>query len=414
MDAYILSIGDELLMGQTVNTNSAYLGQKLTDLGFSVRQVITIADKREDILETLSVLAGKSGLVVSTGGLGPTSDDITKQTLLEFFGGQMREDPDVLQDVKRFLEIRGREMTRLQRLQAHVPSTAKVIRNPYGTAPGLWFERQDTVFVFMPGVPFEMQQMFEENLEPLLRERFDLPVSYMRFIHTYGKPEAEIAAILEDFERQLPRDVHIAYLPSPEDIKIRLWGFGRDREALAAVIDSQTQRLAGILGDLVWGFDDVTMPQVVLELFTAKGFTLSTAESCTGGNIAHAITSVSGSSKYYKGSVVAYANEVKRNVLNVNAIDLETYGAVSKPVVEQMAVGVKTVIGTDFSVATSGIAGPTGGTPDKPVGTTWIAVSSPQGTIAQLHRFGPRRDINIRRSTAMALYMLIKQVEKMS
>ncbi len=409
MDAWILSIGDELLLGQTVNTNAAYLGQKLTDLGFNVRRILTIPDRREDILQTLEQAAGKTRLLISTGGLGPTSDDITKQTLLEFFGGQMREDPQVLNDVKHFLEIRGRQMTPRQREQALVPDTAKIIRNPYGTAPGLWFERQGTVFVFMPGVPFEMQQMFEENLEPLLRRHFDLPAVYMRFVHTYGLPEADLASRLEDFERELPRDVKIAYLPSPEDIKIRLWASGRSVEQIKPVIDSQVRKLSQLIPDVIWGYDGDTMPSVVLRLFTSAGLTLSTAESCTGGNIAHMITSVPGSSQYYRGTVVAYANDVKQRVLGVNAADLESYGAVSQPVVEQMALGVKRLIGTDFSVATSGIAGPTGGTPEKPVGTVWIAVATPGRVVSKLHRFGPRRDINIRRSSAMALFMLIKE-----
>ncbi len=408
MKAWIISIGDELLLGQIINTNAAFLAQKLTALGFSVEKILTIPDNHKHISDTLQFALGKTDLVISTGGLGPTSDDITKQVLASFFGGEMVINQEVYDDVKRFIEMRGLQMNQLQREQALVPSSATVIRNPYGTAPGLLFTKSGTTFVFMPGVPFEMQQMFEEKLEKILRESFDLPQIIMQFVHTYGLAEADLAKKLADFEQNLPAGLRIAYLPSPEDIKIRLWTEAKNAPAAKSLINEHIAKIVEILKANVWALGtDITMQQVVQELFISKKQTLSTAESCTGGNIAHMITSVPGSSNYYKGTIVSYANEVKVNLLGVSQRDLEALGAVSEPVVKQMALGVKAKLDTDFSVATSGIAGPTGGTPGKPVGTVWIAVSTPVQEFASLHRFGPRRDINIRRSSAMALFKLI-------
>ncbi len=412
MNAWIVSIGYELLMGQVVNTNAAYLGQRLTTLGFDVQKIVTISDQIEQIEQTLQQAQSRVHLVVATGGLGPTSDDLTKKALVDFFGGDLQLNQQALEQVKRFLQLRDQQLTQLQYEQAMVPSSARVIPNPYGTAPGLWFEQGGTVFVFMPGVPFEMQQMFEQNVEPLLRRYFDLPQVYVQIVHTYGKLEAQLAEILKDFEAQLPRQVKLAYLPSPEDIKIKLWTYGPDANEIRDLVEEQVAKLRRILGDTVWGVGDVTMPQVVLDLFVNHGLTLSTAESCTGGNIAHLITSVSGSSQYYKGTVVAYSNEVKKSVLRVSAQDLDKFGAVSQPVVEQMAQGVRSLLKTDFAVATSGIAGPTGGTPEKPVGTVWIAVATPERVFSSKFRFGNRRDINIRKSSAMALYQLILRVKQ--
>ncbi len=412
MKAWIISIGYELLMGQVVNTNAAYLGQKLTDLGFDLQQIITIPDNSGAIKHTLQQARGKTELVIATGGLGPTPDDVTKQALVDFFGGNLQLDEQALKNVERFVQLRGHRLTQLQRQQAMVPSTARVIQNPYGTAPGLWFEQKNTVFVFLPGVPFEMQQMFEQEVEPLLRQYFDLPEVYIQVVHTFGKLEAQLTEELKDFEAQLPEQVRLAYLPSPEDIQIKLWAYGRDKAFLREIIEGQVSKLRKILGRAVWGTGDVTMPQVVLDLFVGHGLTLSTAESCTGGNIAHMITSVPGSSQYYKGSVVAYSNEVKRSVLRVSEQDLQQFGAVSQPVVEQMATGVRSLLKTDFSVATSGIAGPTGGSPDKPVGTVWIAVATPERVFSDVFRFGTRRDINIRKGSAMALYQLILRVKE--
>ncbi len=412
MNACIISIGDEILLGNILNTNSQYLAEKLTALGFSVRRIITIPDDKDQILEALKFAAGQTDLVITTGGLGPTSDDRTKDVICQFFGDTLIEDPIVLEDVKNFLSKRGRRMNEANRNQALVPSKAKILRNRLGTAPGLWMEKDKTVFIFLPGVPHEMKALYENEVKDRLQEHFDLPVIYYRFVHTLGIPEAELSEKLQDFEKTLPDNVAIAYLPSPEDIRIRLLAHGSDLRKIKNELDFLLEALLEILGEAAWGLDNDTLPQVVKRLFTSKKITLSTAESCTGGNIAHMITSVPGSSQYFKGTVVAYANEVKSTILGVSENTLKEYGAVSQQVVEQMAIGVKKLLNTDFAVATSGIAGPSGGTAEKPVGTTWIAVATPVAVVSQLFHFGSTRDINIRRASATALHMLITQVRK--
>ncbi len=412
MKAIILSIGDEILMGQTLNTNSQYLAGVLTDLGFDVREIITVPDSRTEIIDALERASGKFDLLLSTGGLGPTSDDITKQVLLDYFGGQMVMNEQVLSDVERFIKNRGRQMNQANRMQAMVPSSAKIVRNPIGTAPGLWFEKNNTVFVFMPGVPFEVEQLTEENLVPLLKEKFDLPVICKRFVHTLGIPEAELSEKLKDFETQLPKEVKLAYLPSPEDIKLRLTAVGKDREKLGELLDAQVEKITSILGDAVWGFGDDTLPMVLQRLADEYFLRIATAESCTSGKIAHMITSVPGSSRYFIGSIIAYANEVKENMLAVGGFTMQKEGVVSEPVVKQMALSAKMQFGVDFAVSTSGIAGPDGGSEEKPVGTTWIAVSGPEGTVAKKFMFGNRRDINVRRAAALALHMLINEIKK--
>lgn len=409
MKAWILNIGDEILLGNISNTNSQYLAEQLTLLGFDVQKIITIADKAEEIVQTLNSCLGQTQLVVCTGGLGPTTDDLTKTAITEFFEDKLILNKTVLEDVLIFLEKRNRKLNDNNKEQALIPSKARILRNELGTAPGLWLEKQNTVFVFLPGVPHEMKQIFVQKLKPLLTEYFDLPFIYYRFVHTLGLPEAELAEKLQSFEKQLPNNIKIAYLPSPEDIRIRLLAKGKDKRTVKSQTDIFLEKLINYLGDVVWALDNDTLPLVINKIFSRKKLTLSTAESCTGGYIAHLITSVPGSSKYYIGSVISYDNKVKKNLLKVNEQDLIDYGAVSKPVVEQMAIGVRNLLSTDFAVATSGIAGPDGGTEEKPVGTTWIAVATPHGVVSKLYYFGSSRQINIRRASAMALYMLIKQ-----
>ncbi len=412
MKACILSIGDEILLGNIVNTNSQFLAEHLTALGFSVKRILSISDDPDQILEALDFAAGETDLVVSTGGLGPTSDDRTKAVIAQFFDDKLVEDPIVMQDVQEFLARRGRQMNQANREQALVPSKAKILRNRLGTAPGLWLEKQGTVFVFLPGVPHEMKELFSTELKPRLKDHFDLPAIYIRFVHTLGIPEAELAEKLQDFEKTLPQNVQIAYLPSPEDIRIRLTAQGQDLRKIKNQVDLLLENLIAILDEAAWGLDNDDIQTVVKKLFVANKLTLSTAESCTGGNIAHMLTTVPGSSEYYRGTVVAYDNGIKQTVLGVKEQDLLTHGAVSQPVVEQMAQGVKKLMNTDFAVATSGIAGPTGGTPEKPVGTTWIAVATPTGVVSKQFLFGSSREVNIRRASATALHMLITQVRK--
>ncbi len=408
MNAKIITIGDEILQGQTLDTNSNYLAQKLTELSFHVGQICTIGDQKNAIIEALENSVGKYNLIVITGGLGPTSDDITKRVLAEYFNGELVENQEVLQDVKKFVEARGFELNENNRKQALVPSICKVVRNPFGTAPGMIFEKNNSVVISMPGVPFEMKQMFEEKMVPELKKIFDFPTKCIKFIHTLGLPEATLAKKLEDFEKNLPDNIKMAYLPSPEDIKIRLWAFGGFQRRICEQIGELTRELQHIIGENIFGYGDDTLETVVADLLKSQGKTVSIAESCTGGRIGHVITSVPGSSEYFKGSAVTYSNDAKIKVLGVSKQTLEDFGAVSKEVVVEMAKGALIMFQTDYAIATSGIAGPTGGTDDKPVGTTWIAVVSRDDIFVEKYVFGTRRDINIRRATATALFNLIK------
>ncbi len=410
MKAEIISIGDELLIGQVVNTNASWIGEQLTMAGISVYQAVSVADNHDHIFEALETAGKHADLVLITGGLGPTKDDITKQTLCEFFGSELIFNEQVFEDVKEIFRVRGRQVSELNRKQAEVPDNCTVIRNEHGTASGMWFEKDGVIFVSMPGVPFEMKPMVSNYIIPNLIKRFNLPAIYHKTVLTQGVPESEMAAMIEDWENTLPSNVKLAYLPQPGIVRLRLTASGKDRSVQVKIVETEIERLKGIIGEYIFGFDKDTLEEIVGNMLREKGKTVSTAESCTGGYIAHLITSVAGSSDYYKGSVVSYANEIKSNTLDVNDEDLEKYGAVSEPVVRQMAEGVREKFGTDFALATSGIAGPSGGTDEKPVGTTWIAVATPEKVIARQFHFGEHRGRNIRRTALMALDMLRKEL----
>ena len=411
MKAEIISIGDELLIGQVINTNASWIGEQLTMAGIKVYQAVSIADDQDHIFEALSLAGKRADVILITGGLGPTKDDITKKTLCDFFGSKLVFNEQVFEDVKAIFRVRGRQVTGLNRMQAEVPDNCTVIRNVHGTAPGMWFEKDGKIFVSMPGVPFEMKPMVTEHIIPQLQKRFHLPAIYHKTVLTQGVPESEMAAMIEDWENSLPPDIKLAYLPQPGIVRLRLTASGRNRNELVKIVENEILRLKEIIGEYIFGFDTDTLEEVVGGLLRKKGKTVSTAESCTGGYIAHLITSISGSSDYYKGSVVSYANEAKQEVLGVNKEDIEKLGAVSEPVVKQMAAGVRKKLRTDYAVATSGIAGPTGGTDEKPVGTTWIAVATPVKVIAKQFHFGEHRGRNIRRAALMALDMLRKEID---
>ncbi len=410
MKARIVAIGDEILMGQTLDTNSHYLAKKLTELGFDVEMITAIHDDANSIKSRLNDIIGKVDLALFTGGLGPTSDDITKKTLAEFFGMPLIINKEVLQDVKKFLYDRNLELNELNRKQALVPKGARIIRNDIGTAPAMWFEKNNTVIISMPGVPFEMKYLFENKITDLIKQRFDLPLILIRFIHTLGLIEADLAQKLANFEANLPNNIKIAYLPSPEDIKIRLTAVGKDKKYLSSQLDKLVSEIKQRIGEYIFGYDDENISSAIKKLLTGNGKTIAVAESCTGGNIAHLITSTPGSSEYFKGGIVAYSNEIKHKILGVNKETLEKYGAVSRECVIEMAQGVRRLLNTDYAVATSGIAGPTGGSKDKPVGTVWVAVASENQTIAHKFLFGTMREINIRRSSAFALFELYKLI----
>ncbi len=411
MKSEIITIGDELLIGQTIDTNSAWIGVELCGIGFDIVRKTSVHDKREDILDALKeTLSRKSDVVIITGGLGPTSDDITKQTLCDFFNSRLVVNHEVLAMIEEMMKRRGFPMNENNRRQSEIPESCLVLKNAAGTAPGMWFEKGGTIFISLPGVPNEMKHIMSLHVLPKLKKRFVSQVIIHRNIMTYGEPEAKLAEILTAFEASLPPSVKLAYLPSYGIIKLRLTGIGTNSGKLGKEVEGQVRKLYTIIPHLIYGENEDPFEAVVGRLLKEQGRTICTAESCTGGKIAQMLTSIPGSSLYYKGSVIAYDNSIKTDLLGVPEDILEKYGAVSEQVVERMAKGVRELLKADYSVATSGIAGPDGGTASKPVGTIWIAVSTPQATVSQKYIYGSERVININRFSLAALNLVRKQI----
>lgn len=411
MELSVIAIGDELLIGQVTDTNSGWIARHLTPLGWSVRNVRIVPDRADDIYRAIGEAFAQTDLVITTGGLGPTKDDITKPTLCRYFGGTLVHDPDVERNVLEVLEKRHLRINEFTAAQAMVPSSCRVIQNSVGTAPIMWFQHQGKVLVAMPGVPFEMEQMMERKVIPQLVAHFAAAdhIEHRTFV-VIDYMESLLAMKLEDFENSLPPCIHLAYLPKMGVIRLRLTGSSQDGAKLKEDMDRLAAELHSILGDSIVSNQDKTMAAIAGDMLRDKGLTLATAESCTGGNIAHRITEVAGSSTYYLGSVVAYSNHVKHHVLGVGQADIDRHGAVSQPVVEQMAAGAAALLGADCAIATSGIAGPGGGTAQKPVGTVWIAVNCRGKVRSELFHFPGTRDRVIDRSTTTALTMLVKML----
>ncbi len=410
MKAAIITIGDELLIGQTVDTNSAWMGAELSKAGFDVVRMTSIHDRREDILYTLNESAGKTDVILITGGLGPTSDDITKQTLCEYFNTKLIISNEVLSMIENMMHHRKFAMNDNNRRQAEVPESCTVLKNAAGTAPGMWFEKDGTIYISMPGVPYEMKYLMNEHVLPELIKRFTSQVIIHRNIMTYGTFEAKLAEILTDFESGLPAKIKLAYLPTSGVIKLRLTGTGNNRADIQSLIDQQAEKLYKIIPEFIYGEDEESLEMVIVNLLRKINKTLSAAESCTGGEISRLITSVPGSSACYYGSVIAYSNSVKTELLEVDVDLIIKHGAVSEEVVREMAIGARRKFNSDFAVATTGIAGPDGGNEIKPVGTVWIAVASEKGVITEKHVFGNDRNTNIRRFSLAALNLLRKQI----
>lgn len=408
MQVSIIAIGDELLIGQVTDTNSGWIARHLNPLGWAVTSVRVVPDDAAAISKAIREALAESPIVLTTGGLGPTKDDITKATLLQIFGGELRHDSEVEANVERVMAARHVAMNELTAQQAMVPSSCRVIQNRVGTAPIMWFERDGRVLVSLPGVPFETETMMAEAVIPQLLQRFqpDIAIEHRTSI-AIDVSESALAERLASFESQLPPFLHLAYLPQPGIVRLRLTGQHPDAASLRTAIDSQQQRLNTIVGDNLIATADIPPAAILGDHLARRGLTIATAESCTGGDIAHLITSIAGSSSYYTGSVVSYSNDVKTKVLGVNPDDLSRDGAVSEIVVRQMAQGVARTLSTDCAIATSGIAGPSGGTPDKPVGTVWIAALC-RDTIATrlLHLPGDRRRVIDRASTEAIKLML--------
>jgi competence/damage-inducible protein CinA-like protein len=401
----IISIGDELLIGQTLNTNAHWIAKEMDALGFRVREHISISDAKEHIVNTLDNSLLKADVVLITGGLGPTNDDLTLPVLNEYFGGELVVNQDVYNDIEQLITSRGFEMNDNNKQQALVSSKCKVIRNKKGTAPGLWFEKDNKVVVAMPGVPYEMKGMIE-TIIPWIKQKYTFPEIVHQMVLTKGLPESKLAEILTDWESNLPATIKLAYLPSPGRVKLRLTSIGQNRVEVQQLIDKQVALLTKVIPDNIYSVDNKNLEEIVGDLLRQNKQTMATAESCTGGYIAHLITSISGSSDYFKGAIVSYANELKINELGVNPTDIDNYGAVSQQVVEQMAKGVLTKLNVDYAIATSGVAGPTGGTEEKPVGTVWVAVANKKEVMAKKYLFGTDRQVNIERAAFAGLSML--------
>jgi nicotinamide-nucleotide amidase len=405
----IITIGDELLIGQVVDTNSAWMAQELNKNGIWVGHRVAVGDVREDIWQALDDESCRASIILITGGLGPTADDITKPLLNEYFGGKMVVDEGALANVKWIFErVLKRPMIERNLAQAEVPDTCTVIPNKRGTAPGMWFEKDGRIFVSMPGVPHEMKGMMTDYVIPQLRQRFQFPFIAHRTLLTAGIGESFLAEHIKDFETALPTSIKLAYLPNYGMVRLRLTIHGEDPAALDAELQKQFDTLKGLVAEWMAIDVDISMQEAVGRLLLSKGKTLATAESCTGGYIAHLITSIAGSSHYYKGSVVSYDNAVKINTLHVSPEILKTDGAVSEATVRQMIQGALALLDTDFAVATSGIMGPDGGTPEKPVGTVWVAVGNRQNIVTQKFSFRFDRTRNIELTATNALNLLRK------
>jgi nicotinamide-nucleotide amidase len=412
MKAEIITIGDELLIGQTVDTNSAWIGAELSLAGFDIQRKISIHDNRIDILKALADTLGKADVVIITGGLGPTSDDITKPALCEFFNTRLVMNNMVLSMIEKMMARRNFPMNENNRKQAEVPESCIVLSNASGTAPGMRFEKDGTIFISLPGVPYEMKNIMTEHVLPGLKKRFISQVIIHKNIMTYGTSESRLAEILTGFEASLPSGISLAYLPSFGIHKLRITGTGTNLNAVTTLVDEQVRKLYSIIPDLIYGENEESLEVVIGKLLVDRKRTLCSAESCTGGNIAHLITTIPGSSRYFRGSIIVYDNSIKTRLLGIPTALIEREGAVSEPVVRCMSENSRSLLGTDYSVATSGIAGPDGGTEAKPVGTLWIAVSSASGTVTEKHTFGTDRTLNITRFSLAALNLLRKQIIK--
>ena len=406
MKAEIITIGDEILIGQIIDTNSAWIAEQFNLNGIEIYQITSVHDDHKHILEAIKKAEEKVDLVILTGGLGPTKDDITKNALCDYFNTKLIFHEPTFEHIKtRFTKL-NIDVNKLNRDQALVPESCTVLFNKAGTAPGLWFEKNDTYFVSVPGVPFEMKYLVEQEILPRLRKSGKTRAIYHKTVLTQGIPESMLAMKLEQWEDALPENIKLAYLPSPMAVRLRLSAIGNNENVLMDLVEAEIAKLQKIIPDQIYGFNNETMAEVIGRILKLNGKTLAVAESCTGGYISHLITSLPGCSVFYNGSVTAYSNLIKENILGVNPEMILKFGAVSEQVAKEMAVSVRKVFNSDFALATTGIAGPDGGSEEKPVGTVWIAVASENDVIAQKFIFGDNRERNISRSSQTALQIL--------
>ncbi len=406
MKAVILTIGDEILLGDTIDTNSAWIGSELSTIGIDVRKTISVGDHRLEIRKGLDDAFDSGDLILVTGGLGPTKDDITKKTIAEYFDVGFKHIPELEQKLRQYYKRRNRKFLSMHAEMAQIPENAIALENALGTAAGMWFEYQGKVMVSMPGVPYEMKSIMTNEVFPRLMKQFQLPVILHRYFLTAGKGETVLASKIEDIEEGLPSGFSIAYLPGKGRVKVRLSGRGESAQEVALGLQKIGDQIQSRLAKYTYGGEGAEHVLAIADLMKERGLTLGTAESCTGGNVAHHITSFSGSSAYFQGGIVSYSNALKMKLLNVNAATLDNHGAVSEQTVREMVAGARNTLGVDYAIATSGVAGPTGGSDEKPVGTVWIAVGNAEETVAKKFTFVKDRTINIELSSVVALEML--------
>jgi nicotinamide-nucleotide amidase len=406
-----VTIGDEILIGQIVDTNSAWMAQRLNEIGLQVDKIYSIPDTEEAILRTLKRASIVTDIIMVTGGLGPTNDDITKGTLLKYFDDILVRNEEILKNIKHLFQTQGRRINSLNEKQSDIPSKCKVLINPIGTASGMWFNENKKDFIFMPGVPNEMKGIMNSHVLPRLQTQFNPGYFIHRTILTQGMPESILSEKLADWENSLGPDVKLAYLPSDTRVRLRLSAKGEDHSSLELLIEAAIQRLYLLIPDHIYGENQDSIENRLGVLLTEKKLTISTSESCTGGYLSHLITSVPGSSKYFKGGVLAYDEEIKKEVLGVSPQTLSTHGVVSAEVVKEMAQSVRKIMGTDLALSTTGILGPTGGSNDIPVGVVWAGIAGPMGVKAIRYQFGYDRNWNMRRVSSTLLLDLLHDLE---
>jgi nicotinamide-nucleotide amidase len=414
MKAAIVTIGDEILIGQIVDTNSSYIAKALDKIGIATHEMLSISDDKQHILDTFHSLQNKVEVIIVTGGLGPTKDDITKKTFCDYFQDSLVENEAVLAHVKSIIEgFYKRPITQINREQALVPTKAKVLFNQVGTAPGMWMEKENTVFVSLPGVPYEMKYLIDNEVIPNLVQKFERPYIVHQTIMTYGRGESMIAEQIEDWENNLPHFIKLAYLPSPGKVRLRLTARGGNEELLKNEIKQQVEKLDLLIGDVIVGYNEDEPIEVVLgRLLTKNNLTISTAESCTGGKIAATLTAVSGASNYFKGSVVSYATETKINVLGIDNEVVEKYGVVSTEVASEMVKSVQKIMTSDYAIATTGNAGPTKSDAQADLGIVYVAIATPNAVFVEEFNFGQPREKVIDRAVSKSLELIYKEILK--
>ena len=414
MKATIITIGDEILIGQIIDTNSGFIASALDKIGVEVTEMISISDDKKHILDTFAQLQNKVDIVIVTGGLGPTKDDVTKKTFCDYFEDKLIVNPEVLAHVTQMIEgFYKRPISQLNKDQALVPSTCTVLHNQVGTAPGMWMKKENTVFISLPGVPYEMKYLVENEIIPKIVREYKRPYIIHKTILTYGQGESLVAERIEDWENNLPDFIKLAYLPSPGRVRLRLSARGTDKELLETALETNIKSLDAIINDIIVGYEENETIEVIIgRMLTKQNKTISTAESLTGGKIGSVLSAVPGASKYYKGTVVSYATEIKVNVLGISQDLIDQYSVVSAEVAKAMALNVKQILKTDYAIATTGNAGPTKGDSNAEIGTVFLAIATPNDIIVEEFNFGQPREKVIDRATYKSFEILQKEILK--